>query len=158
MDSGSNPDKNTKGQTHVIYLIGERFLESRYNIPMSPCLFLNYKTKTMNKVFLLSILITLISCKKVSDDNFIDDSSDTIQIEIQDESTKPTEVRLWSSIETKLPEGTLYGKDCAGCQSNEKDDTRDNYVVIKRPNNYLTVVRDIDEDLYLNLQIGDIIQ
>jgi hypothetical protein len=111
----------------------------------------------MKKVLLLS-MIALVSCKP---ENEVQDTSNQVVVEtFQVDDTKNTnEIRLWSSSETDLPEGTVYAMDCAGCQSeNGTPKTNDNYITIKRPNNYLTVVKDIDEDLYLNLQIGDVIQ
>jgi hypothetical protein len=76
-----------------------------------------------------------------------------------DDTKNTNEIRLWSSSETDLPEGTVYAMDCANCQSEDGPaNSKDNYVTVKRPNNYLTVVKDIDEDLYLNLRVGDVIQ
>ena len=105
-------------------------------------------------------MIALVSCKKVEE---VQDTSNqpTVQIvqEVVGDTNNTNEVRLWSSSETDLPEGTVYALDCANCQSEEGiQNSKDNYVTIKRPNNYLTVVKDIDEDLYLNLQVGDVIQ
>jgi hypothetical protein len=111
----------------------------------------------MKKVLLLS-MIALVSCKP---ENEVQDTSNQVVVEtIQVDDTKNTnEIRLWSSSETDLPEGTVYAMDCANCQSEDGPaNSKDNYVTVKRPNNYLTVVKDIDEDLYLNLQIGDVIQ
>ena len=104
-------------------------------------------------------MIVLVSCKP-ADENPQTSNQPTVQIiqESNDESNTG-EVRLWSADEIELPQGTVYAMDCANCNSEEgSQNTRDNYVTIKRPNNYLTVVKDIDEDLYLNLQIGDVIQ
>jgi hypothetical protein len=47
--------------------------------------------------------------------------------------------------------------DCANRGMPEVN-LKENYVTIKRPNGYLTITRDIDEDLFLNLQNGDIIE
>ena len=105
-------------------------------------------------------MIALVSCKPADE---IQDTSNqpTVEIvqQVVDDSNNTNEVRLWSSSETDLPEGTVYAMDCANCQSeNGPANSKDNYVTIKRPNNYLTVVKDIDEDLYLNLRVGDVIQ
>jgi len=121
------------------------------------CSLYEFKNKTMKKVLLLS-MIALVSCKP---ENEVQDTSNQVVVEtIQVDDTKNTnEIRLWSSSETDLPEGTVYAMDCANCQSEDGPaNSKDNYVTVKRPNNYLTVVKDIDEDLYLNLQIGDVIQ
>lgn len=108
-------------------------------------------------------MIALVSCKKVEEVQ--PSNQPTVQIiqegDIEDDydESSTNEVRLWSSTETDLPEGTVYAMDCANCQSEEgQANSKDNYVTIKRPNNYLTVVKDIDEDLYLNLRVGDVIQ
>lgn len=118
----------------------------------------------MKKVLLLS-MIALVSCKKQENiqdttNNQVYETYDAVQVdEDDDDSTKTTEVRIWSADETKLPQGIVYAMDCANCQSeDEKKITSDNYVTVKRPNNILTVVKDVDEDLYLNLRIGDLIQ
>jgi len=109
-------------------------------------------------------MIALVSCKKVEDvqdtnNNQVYETYDAVQVDDEDEPRKTEDVRIWSSDETKLPQGTVYAMDCANCQSEDKKpDMKDNYITIKRPNNYLTIVKDIDEDLYLNLHIGDLIQ
>jgi hypothetical protein len=66
------------------------------------------------------------------------------------------EVRYWSASETKLPQGVVYTMDCSNRGTTEQK-LKDNYVTIKRTNGFLTIVKDIDEDLFLNLQDGDII-
>jgi len=65
-------------------------------------------------------------------------------------------VRYWSSSETKLPSGVVESYDCLN-RGITNQNVKDNYVTIKRTNGYLTVVKDIDEDLFLNIKIGDII-
>lgn len=108
------------------------------------------------------VLVSLVSCKR--QEQIKDDTDDDIVITcdtIQDEPTNidTTDVRIWSSNEIKLPKGTVYDLDCAGCQTDDENpNVKDNYVTIKRPNNTLTIVRDIDEDLLLNLHVGDLIQ
>lgn len=66
------------------------------------------------------------------------------------------EVRYWSASETKLPQGVVYTMDCSNRGTAEQK-LKDNYVTIKRTNGFLTIVKDIDEDLFLNLRDGDII-
>jgi hypothetical protein len=66
------------------------------------------------------------------------------------------EVRYWSASETKLPQGVVYTMDCSNRGTAEQK-LKDNYVTIKRTNGFLTIVKDIDDDLFLNLQDGDII-
>lgn len=103
-------------------------------------------------------MIVLVSCKPV-DENPQTSNQPTVEIVQQvDDSNNTNEVRIWSWSETGLPEGVVYSMDCANCQSETEQVVSDNYVTIKRPNNYLTVVKDIDEDLYLNLRVGDVIQ
>ncbi len=110
-------------------------------------------------------MIALVSCKKQEEiqadaNPYVYETYDAVQVDDNDDdSTKYKDIRIWSSDETKLPQGTVYAMDCANCQSeDEKAINSDNYVTVKRPNNILTVVKDVDEDLYLNLRIGDLIQ
>jgi hypothetical protein len=62
--------------------------------------------------------------------------------------------RKWSAIETGLPTGTIISRNCGSEPYNPKD----NYVEIKKPDGYNTIVRDIDEDLYITLEEGDLIE
>jgi hypothetical protein len=125
----------------------------------------------MKKTILVALLgVTLFSCKKQSsvdetstesytitiDSMYIDEDEPTDE-EVAKETLVAKEVRYWSSTETKLPKGVVYTTDCASRGTSEQK-AKDNYVTIKRPNGYLTIVKDIDEDLFLNLHDGDIIE
>lgn len=125
----------------------------------------------MKKTILVALLgLTLFSCKKQSsvdetlsesytitiDSTYMDEDEPTDE-EVAKETVVAKEVRYWSSTETKLPKGVVYTSDCASRGTSEQK-TKDNYVTIKRPNGYLTIVKDIDEDLFLNLHDGDIIE
>ena len=123
----------------------------------------------MKKVFLVALVLGLtVSCKPKTEEPtqtletydavMVSDSSDYRN---QDEptETKVSNQRYWSSSETGLPVGVVVTTDCAGCRSeNGKPDLKNNYVTIKRPNETLTIKKDIDDDLFLNIQVGDIIQ
>ena len=125
----------------------------------------------MKKVFLVALALGLtVSCKPKAEEPIenvetydaviLSDSSDyRNQDEPTESDVKVADKRYWSSSETKLPVGIVVNKDCANCRSeNEKADLKDNYITIKRPNETLTIKKDIDEDLFLNVEVGDIIQ
>lgn len=123
----------------------------------------------MRNVLIISLLgFTLFSCKPES--KKINENSeypiviaDTTSVDSVETEEKPEtksvvvkEVRYWSASETKLPRGVVYAYDCAN-RNKPNQKIKDNYVTIKRTNGYLTVVKDIDEDLFLNIEIDDII-
>lgn len=83
-----------------------------------------------------------------------DEPTEELQQEIPEDVVK--EERYWSASETKLPKGVIYTMDCAN-RGTDDQKLKDNYVTIKRTNGFLTIVKDIDEDLFLNLRDGDII-
>ncbi len=118
-------------------------------------------------LFLVLVSLSLFSCQTKSEVdetetytlNFID-STFMDKVETEKIITPPTvakEVRYWSATETGLPKGVVYTSDCFSRGTSEQK-IKDNYVTIKRPNGYLTIVKDIDEDLFLNLHDGDIIE
>jgi len=81
------------------------------------------------------------------------------------EKTDSTEVEFsvpkgtyWSSEETKLPRGIVKVTDHAHGSNGKSDNKSDNYVTIKGTDGQLTIVRDVEIDLYLNLQVGDTIK
>lgn len=65
--------------------------------------------------------------------------------------------KTWDGDELGLPEGIVQHTDCAGRTTANKN-SADNYITIKKPDGVSTIVRDVDEDTYLNLKKGDIIQ
>jgi len=119
-------------------------------------------------IMLAFVALSLFSCKPqnqadetssefiVTVDSTYMDEDEPKDVEVTTTVTAK-EVRYWSSSETGLPKGVVYTSDCAARGTSEQK-TKDNYVTIKRPNGYLTIVRDIDEDLFLNLHDGDIIE
>lgn len=68
-----------------------------------------------------------------------------------------TKGKYWSAKENKLPVGIVYQKQFAGEGTNDQSQG-DNYVTIKASDGQLIIVRDIDVDLYLNLEKGDTIK
>ena len=126
----------------------------------------------MKKVFLLALVLGLtFSCKPKTEETTetletydavsVPDSLDYKNADepTSSDNSESTKQRYWSSSETGLPVGVVTKKDCANCLSeNEKAILKDNYVTIKRPNETLTIKKDIDEDLFLNVEVGDIIQ
>lgn len=63
----------------------------------------------------------------------------------------------WVSKEIGLPIGVIYSLDCAG-RGTKEEKQDDNYITIKRTDGSLVITRDIDVDLYLNLETGDTIR
>ena len=125
------------------------------------------KRNKMKKVLSIGLLgFVLFSCKEVpeetkefSDSVITIDTTivETVEIEAEvPEAVTVKEVRYWLGSETKLPKGVVYTMDCSN-RGRPEQRLRDNYVTIKRANGYLTIVKDIDEDLFLNLRDGDII-
>lgn len=121
----------------------------------------------MKKVLSISLLcFVLFSCKpktEVTEEETTspvttylnsDEPTEELQQEIPEDVVK--EERYWSASETKLPKGVIYTMDCAN-RGTDDQKLKDNYVTIKRTNGFLTIVKDIDEDLFLNLRDGDII-
>lgn len=68
-----------------------------------------------------------------------------------------TKGKYWSAKKNKLPAGIVYQKQFAGEGTNNQSQG-DNYVTIKASDGQLIIVRDIDVDLYLNLEKGDTIK
>lgn len=78
---------------------------------------------------------------------------------VSEESTgdfKIPKEKYWSSEETKLPIGVVYKMDFA--KKGDKHYYNNNYITIKTLEGKLKIVKDVDEDLYLNLEIGDTIR
>lgn len=121
----------------------------------------------MKKVFLSSIVLGLMfSCKPktieptqpVISYDFVT-TSDSSYVNKDEPTESDIEKRYWSSSETGLPIGVVTKTDCENCNlENVKKNLKNNYVTIKRPNETLTIKKDIDEDLFLNIEVGDVIQ
>ena len=117
----------------------------------------------MKRAFLFALIITSIfACNKKQEESSqepnvvieVYDAEQADSLDIAEESDNNG--RFWSSNETNLPIGIVVTKDCAHSGAeNENQDQKDNYVTIKQPNGCLTIRRDINEDLYLNLDKGD---
>jgi hypothetical protein len=117
----------------------------------------------MKRVLSIGLLgFVLFSCKPQTEVTEEETTSPVTTYLNSDEPTEEApeavvkEVRYWSSSETKLPQGVVYTMDCSNRGTAEQK-LKDNYVTIKRTNGFLTIVKDIDDDLFLNLQDGDII-
>lgn len=109
-------------------------------------------------IFVLAVCFT--SCKKAEEVKPITVRVEEPIVPIVEEPIVPIvekeiEERIWSSTEFKLPIGNVVNMDFSHGNNLKKYDFGNNYVTIKRYDNTLTIVRDIDEDLYLNIQIGD---
>ena len=121
----------------------------------------------MKRVLSIGLLgFVLFSCKpqtEVTEEEttsivttYLDSVASTEEVPQETPEVAVKEVRYWSASETKLPQGVVYTMDCSNRGTAEQK-LKDNYVTIKRTNGFLTIVKDIDEDLFLNLQDGDII-
>ena len=77
------------------------------------------------------------------------------------DTTKPKPVvdnnRYWSSIETGLPCGRVVDIYCYNHETPKHKDHSHNYITIKRRNGILTIVKNVDQYILFNLEIGDII-
>lgn len=91
------------------------------------------------------------------DTTYSEIKNDLNNTKISDSVFSVSKSKYWSSKEIKLPIGIIYALDCAN--SNTKEASQDdNYVTVKRLDGSLSVTRDIDVDLYLNLHVGDTIK
>ena len=103
----------------------------------------------------------MVSCKKVeTPQQPIEPKYETYDaVQVPQEPVNDT-TRVWSAQENKVPVGVVIRSDCAHNSQNTTDvlDIKDNYVTIKQPNGMLTIARDVDEDLFLNLENGDLIR
>ena len=108
----------------------------------------------MKNIFYFMIIFLFISCEKqIRNEVFIEPS-----VEINTVSSTP-KVNVWDATDVKLPKGRVIKMDFAhGKGENPENDHENNYVTIRLPNNKLQIIRDIDVDTYLNLNIGDIIE
>lgn len=73
---------------------------------------------------------------------------------LQNEKNEP---QIWSASETGLVKGIVIRTDCAN-RGEENMNLMDNYITIKQPNGISTILRDVDEDVYLNIKVGDVIE
>lgn len=79
-------------------------------------------------------------------------------INIKDTSFIVNKSKYWSSKETSLSVGIVYAKDFAHGDTDKNNNLKDNYVTIKKQNGQLVIFRDIDVDLFLNVNINDTIK
>lgn len=124
-------------------------------------------------VFIILVVICIATCittcsRKTQDEvKHVD-----LSIEVDTTSYAAEEVKLdstdadfsipkgkyWSSQETKLPRGIVQATDYAHGSKGKGDDQTNNYVTVKGTDGKLTIVRDVEIDLFLNLQNGDTIK
>lgn len=122
-------------------------------------------------MFLLTGLVTSCSKKQdevnhiVMEDAETVSAGDSITVEWETDSTEVDTTifyvspeKFWSSQETKLPKGIVMRFDYAHGGKNKRDNQRDNYVTIKQPNGQLIIMRDVEIDLFLNIEVGDTIK
>lgn len=85
--------------------------------------------------------------------NYFDNLAEEQNVAVVKNLETPPEGHFWTSVETKLPKGEIYSMDYAhdGGSGNHAN----NYVTVKLLTGELKIFRDIDEDLYLNLDVGD---
>lgn len=118
----------------------------------------------MKKVVILLLTIGLFSsCKKEENETIVYEDaieveanqteSDTIVINTT-ASEEKEQPRTWSSNETKLPMGTVEKMDCANFYSKDRN-IRDNYILIKKETGVSTIKSDINDDLFLCINVGD---
>jgi hypothetical protein len=125
-------------------------------------------------VVVILVIISIVTCSRKDDNKdevkHIDMTIevDTTQypaeqvVDVKQDSTDINFIvpksRFWSSTETKLPRGIVQATDYAHGGKGKGDDQTNNYVTIKGTNGQLTIVRDVEIDLFLNLQKGDTIK
>ena len=116
----------------------------------------------MNKIIYISLVLIFISCKP-KDEKFKletyghDSTYEAVQVVVDDAVTVPLPKRLWDGKNIKLPSGKVISMDYSK-QSKNGPDFKNNYIVIKNVDSLLTIYRDIDEDTYLAIEIGDLIK
>jgi hypothetical protein len=112
----------------------------------------------MKKVLFLS-LILMVSCKKVEAPQPLEPKYETYDAVQVPEEPVDDSTRVWSAQENKLPVGVVIRTDCAhDSHDGNVSDIKDNYITIKQPNGTLTIAKDVDEDLFLNIENGDLIR
>jgi len=62
--------------------------------------------------------------------------------------------KLWNAKELKLPVGRIVKMDCSNCLQSDRN-LKNNYITIECEDGYLRIFRDIDVDLYLNMEVND---
>lgn len=121
-------------------------------------------------VVILIILCCVIGCHKNEDEVkhidmtiAVDTTSypaEKVEVNVNEDFIIP-KTTYWSSQETKLPIGVVHAMDFSHGTKGDKtrpDNISDNYVTIKGKDGKLTITKDIDDDLYLNMEVGDTIR
>jgi len=65
--------------------------------------------------------------------------------------------QIWNSSDVGLPEGIVTHTDCAS-RGTERQDVNDNYVTVRKPDGTSVIISDIEEDVWLNMTVGDSIK
>ena len=84
------------------------------------------------------------------------DSADSIAkiAHVQQESAVPKGIKIYSANSIGLTSGRVMDMDCKNMGKSDQDLT-DNYVTIRNSEGVCEIFRDIDADVFLNLQPGD---
>ena len=112
------------------------------------------------KVTVIALLLAIgivYSCKKEESETIPVTFEDAVEVETDTISVKEVKVvdlRLWSNSETDLPVGEVVDYDCANL-GEKTQNMRDNYVLIRKPDNVFTIKRDIDIDFFCCIKKGD---
>ena len=109
----------------------------------------------MKKLLILLVACFLLSCSKKQEPKPV--VVDSIAVEKPAPSPEQPKVNVWSSSSTGLPVGVVLASDCTN-SGRENADIKDNYITIRKPDGVNEIVKDVDEDVFLNVRIGDIIQ
>ena|ERR1035437_9868425 len=127
---------------------------------------------TFGILIFLSIPVFIAGCgpsaeqvartKQERQDSTIKANNDIIKatrdtIKVLNEVSVVQKVRHWSSYETKLPSGVVQASDCA-MRNTASQDSKNNYITIRKSDGISTIVKDVDEDLFFNIAVGDIIE
>lgn len=116
----------------------------------------------MKKIVLMFVIgIGLISCEEQpKQEETVEVQTIDLDVPVQTQVvTQTVEVyrkpkKLWNAKELKLPVGRIVKMDCSNCLQSDRN-LKNNYITIECEDGYLRIFRDIDVDLYLNMEVND---